>query len=40
MNAMIRVPDGSTLPPPGSQVPVRYLPEEPTVATIDWSALN
>ena len=40
MNAMIRVPDGSTLPPPGSTVPVRYLPEEPSVATIDWSAMS
>lgn len=39
MTAMMRVPDGGTLPPPGSAVPVRYLPEEPSVATIDWSAI-
>lgn len=39
--AMMRVPDGAgTLPAPGSPVPIRYLPDDPTVGTIDWSRLE
>lgn len=34
---LVRVPRGSTMPSrPGSPVPVRYLPDDPTVATIEW----
>ena len=35
--AIIRVPDGKGVRmSPGTKLPVRYLPDEPTVATIDW----
>jgi hypothetical protein len=37
---LLRVPDGKGhVLVAGATVPVRYLPEEPTVATIDWSRL-
>jgi hypothetical protein len=37
---LLRVPDGKgQFLAVGATVPVRYLPEEPTVATIDWSRL-
>lgn len=38
--ALIRVPDGkAALLVTGRQVPVRYLPERPDLATIDWDRL-
>jgi hypothetical protein len=38
--AMMRVPDGkAALLVTGSQIPVRYLPDRPDVATIDWDRL-
>ncbi len=37
---LIRVPDGKgAFLVAGTSVPVRYLPEDPSVATIDWSRL-
>jgi hypothetical protein len=38
---MVRVPDGKAgLLASGATVPVRYLPNEPSVATIDWTATS
>lgn len=38
--AMVRVPDGKYLPTqPGTRIPIRYLPNDPSTATIDWSRL-
>lgn len=38
--ALVRVPDGHDgRLRPGSTVPIRYLPNDPSVATIDWSRL-
>lgn len=34
---LVRVPRGVSMPTrPGSAVPIRYLPDDPTIATIDW----
>lgn len=35
---LVRVPRGSVLPErPGSPLPITYLPDDPSIATIDWS---
>ncbi len=38
MNALVRVPDGKHVAA-GQPVPISYLPDQPDVATIDWSRL-
>ncbi len=38
-DALLRVPHGKVhLLAPGSTVPIAYLPADPNVATVDWSA--